>query len=262
MSDSTQPPEETSEPSEGEGEPLSGWGRFAAGATGLALSGAGTVSVFVTNNQAGSVALVLGGIVFLLMLISGNPLLSLGHGDTQMRFATRRKRVIQEAEEAPPREARSALQALSTMDPRASQDDAFVRTSARVYERLVYAELLRLFPDFSVREEGLDGPTRFDITVATPDRHLISVELKMLRSPVSTTSVHQLTGMVAASVTGGLLVSNQRLTRAAEEVLHRAQGGGNRVSFVQWRDENDSAALKDAVLALLREVGYGSSNGQ
>ncbi|WP_147255604.1 hypothetical protein [Streptomyces sp. PT12] len=262
MSDSTQPPEETPDPSEGEGEPLSGWGRFAAGVTGLALSGAGTVAVFVTKNQAGSVALVLGGIVFLLMLISGNPLLSLGHGDTQMRFANRRRRVIQEAEEAPPREARSALEALSTIDPLASRDAAFIRTSARVHERLMYAELLRLFPEFSVNEGRLDGPIHPDITVVTPDRYAIFIESKTLQGPVSTTVVHQLTGMAAASVMGGLLVSNQKLSRGAEGLLLRARESGNKVSFVQWRDENDSGALKGAVIGLLREVGYGSSNGQ
>ncbi|MFJ4437134.1 restriction endonuclease [Streptomyces sp. NPDC088923] len=214
----------------------------------------------MTKNQAGSVALVLSGIIFLLMFISGNPLLSLGHGDTQMRFATRRRRVIEEAEEAPPREARSALEALSTMDPLASRDASFIRTSARVYERLVYAELLRLFPEFSVSQEGIDN-SLFDISVVTPDRHVISVELKALQNPVSTSVVHRLAGVVAISITGGLLVSNQRLTRAAEEALRRAQESGNKISSVQWRDESDSAALKGAVLGLLREVGYISSNG-
>jgi len=262
MSDSTQPPEGTPDSSEGEGEPLSGWGRFCAGATGLAFSGAGGVAVFVTDNQAGSVVLVLGGIVFLLMVISGNPLLSLGHGDTQMRFATRRRRVIQNAEEAPPREARSALDALSTIDPLASRDADYIRTSSMVYERLVHAELLRLFPEFSVRQEGADGPTRFDLSVVTPERYAIFVELKQLQSPVSTSVVHQVTGMAAANGLGGLLVSNQRLTRPALELLRRAQGSGNKVSTVQWRDENDSDALKNAVLDLLRQVGYGSANGQ
>lgn len=260
MPDSTQPPEETADPSEGEGEPLSGWGRFAAGVTGLALSGAGAVAVFVTTNQAGSVALVLGGIVFLLMFISGNPLLSLGHGDTQMRFVTRRRRVIQEAEEAPPREARSALEALSTIDPRASRDTAFIRTSGLVYERLVHAELKRLFPEFSVSGQGIDGPGHFDITVATPGRRAMFVELKSLQNPVSSRVVHQVTGMVAESVMGGLLVSNQPLTRSAGILLRQAQERGSKVAFVQWRDENDSDALKDAVLGLLRSFGHDESN--
>ncbi len=257
MSDSTRLPEDGSEPSEGDGEPLSRWGRLAAGVAGLALSGAGTAAVFVTQNQAGSVVLVLGGIVFLLMLISGNPLLSLGHGDTQMLFATRRRRVIQEAEEAPPREARSALEALSTIDPRVSRDAAFIQTSARVYERLVYSELIRLFPDISVREEKLDA-SGFDLIVATSDRRMVSVELRESTSPVSAQTIRQLLGLAAVSVTGALLVSNQRLTRAADELLRRAQEGGSNAFFVQWRDENDSDALKDAVIVALREVGGGN----
>ncbi|MET8075906.1 hypothetical protein [Streptomyces sp. NPDC005303] len=218
------------------------------------------MAVFATDNQAGSVALVLGGIIFLLMLITGNPLLTLGHGETQMRFAARRRRVIQEAVEAPPREARSALEALNTIDPRASRDSAFIRTSGMVYDRLVQAELIRLFPEFSIREQQNDGPSNFDIIVATPDHHSIFVELRSLQNPVSSNLVRQVIGMVSSSVMGGLLVSNQQLVRPAGMLLRQAQQNGNKVAFVQWRDEADSDALKDAVLGLLRQVGYGSLN--
>ncbi|MCZ4123552.1 hypothetical protein [Streptomyces sp. H39-S7] len=215
----------------------------------------------MTDNQAGSVALVLGGIVFLLMLISGNPLLSLGHGETQMRFATRRRRVIREAEEASPHEARSALETLSAIDPRASQDIEFIRTSAVVYERLVQAELMRLFPEFSVANNANNSPSLADFTILTPDRHAIFVELKSLRSPVSANVIKQVMGVAAASLSGCLLVSNQRLTQSANTLLHMAQRGGTAASFVQWRDEVDSDALKGAVLSLLREMGHGASNG-
>ncbi|MFF8951927.1 restriction endonuclease [Streptomyces sp. NPDC014940] len=127
-----------------------------------------------------------------------------------------------------------------------------------MYERLVYAELLRIFQGFSVREQSSDYGS--DFTVATADHRAISIETKALQSPVATRVVHQFTGMATARATGGLLVSNQKLTRAAEGALRQAQQNGNKVSFVRWRDEGDSAALENAVHNLLREVGPGSSN--
>ncbi|MEV8312540.1 restriction endonuclease [Streptomyces sp. NPDC059900] len=223
--------------------------------TGLALSGAGAVAVFVTNNQAGSVALILGGIVFLLMLISGNPLLSLGHGETQMRFATRRSRVIREAEEAPPREARSALEALSTIDPRVARDSSFIRTSELVYERLVRAELVRLFPEFSIREERRDGLVDIEMIADTPDHRAIFFEVRSSQSPVPSTAVRQINGMASEGFMGGILVAHQRLTRPAGMLLRKSQEGGSKIAFVQWRDEDDSDALKNAVLGLLGETG-------
>ncbi|MGW1803184.1 hypothetical protein ACWCQN_47125 [Streptomyces sp. NPDC001984] len=254
MSDASEPRSESETVDDVEGEPLSSWGRFAAGITGLALSGSGATAVFMTDNQAGSVALVLGGVVFLLMLISGNPLLSLGHGDTQMKFATkrRRERVINEAREAPPEEARQALDVLRTVDPGATSDASFIQTSAHVYDRLLKAELIRLYPEYDLVEQRMDVGA--DFRIHTPDRRSASIEVKYLGQQRALSAMHikQLIGMASVSTEGHLLVSNRRLTRAAAELMSDARGRGIKVEFVHWRDDQDSGDLKQAVDALLR----------
>ncbi|MEV6179776.1 MULTISPECIES: hypothetical protein [Streptomyces] len=260
MSDVSDPNDESEMDNESEGDPLSGWSRFAAGFTGLALSSVGAAAVFMTNNQAGSVALILGGIVFLLMLVSGNPLLSFGHGDTQMKFATkrRRERAIEEAREASPQEARRALDVLRTVDPGAGSDVNFMRTSALVYERLIVAELTRLFPEYGVLEQGVDLGA--DLRVVTPDQRSVSIEMKYLtqKSFVSAQYVRQLLGMASISVEGHLLVSNRALTRPAAELLSDARRRGIKVEFSRWRDEQDNGDLYEAVSALLHADGGAS----
>ncbi|WP_406353157.1 hypothetical protein OHB56_12100 [Streptomyces sp. NBC_01635] len=254
MSDTSDPCNESDTVDDAEGEPLSSWGRFAAGITGLALSGSGAAAVFVTDNQAGSVALVLGGIVFLLMLISGNPLLSLGHGDTQMKFAAkrRRERVINEAREAPPQEARRTLDVLRTVDPGATSDTSFIQTSAHVYGSLLKVELIRIYPEYDLIEQRVDAGA--DFRIHTPDRRSASIEVKYLgqQRALSAMHVRQLIGMASVSAEGHLLISNRRLTRAAAEMMSDAQGRGIKVEFVHWRDDLDNRDLKQAVDTLLR----------
>ncbi|MFJ9962717.1 hypothetical protein [Streptomyces avermitilis] len=251
------PPSESDTVDDVEGELLSPWSRFAAGVTGFTLSGAGATAVFMTDNQAGSVALVLGGVIFLLMLISGNPLRSLGHGDTQMKFATKRRRdrVIDEAREASPSDARRVLDVLSAVDPEASRDASFIQTSAQVYERLVKAELIRLYPECDVLENGMDAGA--DFRILTPDRRLASIDVKYLdsrsRSAVSATHVRQMIAIASMSVAGHLLVSNRGLTSMAAELISRAQAGGAKVEFVQWRNDQDTGELRQAVNVLLRD---------
>ncbi len=253
MSDISEPEDEIEKADENEGDPLTGWSRFAAGLAGLSLSGAGVTAVFVTTNQAGSVALILGGVVFLLMLISGNPLLSFGHGDTQMKFATRRRRerVLEEANEAPPREARRVLDMLRAVDPGVSNDTAFIRTSAYVYEQLIGAELARIFPEYHVA--GQRNDIGADFRIVTPSGRSAAIEVKYLsrQGAVSTAYVRQLIGMASVSSEGHLLVSNQRLTRAAVDLMSDARGQGIKVEFSQWRDDQDDSGLREAMNTLL-----------
>ncbi|MFG3034150.1 restriction endonuclease [Streptomyces sp. NPDC048253] len=244
---------ESDPPDDAEGDPLSNMGRFTAGAIGLLLCGSGTTAVFITENQAGSVALILGGIIFLLMLVSGNPLLSFGHGDTQMRFATKRRRelAIEEVREAPPQEARRALEILETVDPGARGDAAFIQTSAHVYERLIAAEIAHLFPTYQVVDHSRDFGA--DFKVSTPGGQSIGVEVKYLirKTAVSSAEIQKLIGAASVGTEGYLLVSNRRPTAAAAELMYRANERGIKVHLLHWRDDQDNVALKRAINTLL-----------
>lgn len=241
------------EPSDtAEAEPLSGWSRFGAGVAGLTLSGSGTLAVFKTDNQAGAVALVLGGIIFLLILMSGNPLLSLGHGDTQVKFATKRRRqAIEEVVGAPPQEAQRALDVIQTVDPGAARDSNFIRTSREVYERLLISEISKMFPDFTL--EQLHRDYSADLRISSTDGKSASIDVKYFhgKNAIMSSDVSRLVGAATLRTEGILLVSNKRMNRTAAEIMSTARGQNVKVEYSNWRDEQDNRNLFDALSALL-----------
>lgn len=107
-------------------DPLSRWQRVGGAAAGILLAGAGSVAMFVSENGAGSaVALVVGG-VFLLMAITGMPVLGGRLMDAELVMGRRRARLIQRARAAPPLEARFLLDDLILTDPDVIEDPSAV----------------------------------------------------------------------------------------------------------------------------------------
>ncbi|MFF0818378.1 hypothetical protein ACFYVR_25010 [Rhodococcus sp. NPDC003318] len=110
MSESVErkPSKEMTPEKEGDDEPspMSPWERWTAGAIGLAATGAGTTAVFVSDNQAGTAALFVVAVAFLLIGVQGTPLTRFASGDHSADFAARRTRrkisreVIKDAVEA------------------------------------------------------------------------------------------------------------------------------------------------------------------
>jgi hypothetical protein len=127
-------PEEELEVSEQQPDaaPLSRWERLAASLSGIALSGAGATAVFITGNQAGSVALLLVGVVLLIMAINGSPLTRARYQDYELFMARRRHQIVATINQDSPEEARQALQVLSSVDPGASRDPFVAQMSALV----------------------------------------------------------------------------------------------------------------------------------
>ncbi|GAA3484731.1 hypothetical protein [Streptomyces yanii] len=105
-----------------EADPLSLRQRVGAAVAGVLLAGAGSVAIFVSENGAGSaVALVVGGI-FLLMAITGMPVLGGRLMDAELMMGRRRARLLQRAKAAPPLEARRLLEDLAFTDPQVIDD--------------------------------------------------------------------------------------------------------------------------------------------
>ncbi|MFD4142354.1 hypothetical protein [Streptomyces sp. NPDC058572] len=232
----------------GEPEPLSFWSRAAAGGIGFTLCGAGVVAVFSTENQAGSATLILAGALFILLAIGGNPLHSLGFGDAQMRVAVqrRRRRALAGVAEVPPQEARTALDALQTVDPGIRNEISFRYASAHAYEGLIRQRFLSLFPDsaISTSQPDYDG---FDFSVHRPEDRDIAVDVKYrpdgITRMLAREHVEQLLSQARGRVVPVLLVSNSGLTPSAHGRLREAQSAGVKVGFAVWRDEHDDEAL-------------------
>ncbi|WP_371592727.1 hypothetical protein [Streptomyces virginiae] len=243
--------------------PLALWSRIVSGMLGFLLCGAGSAAVFMTENQAGSVALILAGALFIILTIGGNPLHSMGFGDTQMRFAVQRRRqqVLESVSHAPPEEARRTLEVLQTIDPGVVEDAGFRYQSARAFEGLIKQRFMQLFPDCTIATEAPYG--HVDFIVARPVHRFLSVDALFLEqvSPhgISRASIVKRVRNFADSVVPLIIVSNVPMSHGAQRDLESAQASGTHARFVQWRDERDDRDLYAAAEDLFRIPSAGTS---
>ncbi|MET9113021.1 hypothetical protein ABZX38_02330 [Streptomyces longwoodensis] len=239
--------------------PLSTWSRATAGIIGFTLCGAGTVAVFKTENQAGCVALILAGALFVVLTIGGNPLHSLGFGETQMRFAVQRRRrqVIASVSDAPPEEARRTLEVLQAIDPGAANDASFLYQSARTYEALAKQRFLTLFPDCAIGSLAPRDWGYSDFQVLRPIDKRISVDALFLeRAPsgISRTMISKRAEKAVDSILPTLIMSNVPLSHGAQQALEEAQAHGTKMQYVFWQDERHDQALQAAAEELFAQI--------
>lgn len=235
--------------------PLSRWERFAASVLGVGLSGAGVAAVFMTSNQAGSVALLLVGVVLLLMAINGSPLTRARYQDYELFMARRRHQVVAAIEADSPEEVRQALQVLNTLDPGARSDPLVTRMSGMVLEREVVSRLRRLYP--STLYEGTAMDVGVDIVIPT-DNGKIGVQIKAGDTPLTGLELRKTvekvanlrTGSAAATRVDGLLVVTNKpfpstLVRRVREMSLIMP-----TAVVRWVDDQDDEALQTRIQAL------------
>ncbi|WP_327662633.1 MULTISPECIES: hypothetical protein [unclassified Streptomyces] len=238
--------------------PLSGWERLSASVLGVGLAGAGGVAVFITTNQAGSVALLLVGVVLLIMAINGAPLTRARYQDYELFMSRRRHRVVENIRDEPPEEARQALQVLNTIDPGASRDPVVARASGYLLELEVVDRLQRLHPEIEVSRGPLDYGV--DAVVPLNDRR-IGVEVKGGSGdvPLRTADLRRVVNRVIGSpsrlggahVDGLLIVTNRVLpTELSRRIRELSQIMP--IGVVRWVDAQDDQALEDALGELSR----------
>jgi hypothetical protein len=234
--------------------PLSAWERAAASVSGACLSGAGIASVFLTDNQAGSVALLLVGAIILVMAINGAPLIRARYQDYELFMARRRRQVVATIEEDSPEAARQALQVLNALDPGASRDPVVAQMSGLVLEREVVDRLQRLYPSTvhfgGLADHGLDA-------LITTDAARIGVQVKSGRNPLAGPWLRDIVQRIAnlgtapgvLNVDGVLVVTNMPLAATLPRRIREA----NLImptTVVRWTDEQDDQALEAAVREL------------
>ncbi|MFD9485643.1 hypothetical protein ACFWBX_16980 [Streptomyces sp. NPDC059991] len=236
--------------------PLSRWERLSASVLGLGLSGAGVIAVFVTSNQAGSVALLLVGAVLLLMAVNGSPLTRARYQDYELFMARRRRDVVANMQDDSPEEARQALQVLSTLDPGASRDPVVARASNYLLELEVVRRLQRLHPAAEVSQ----GPYDQGVDAVVPmDGSRIGVEVKGGSGsvPFHAADLRRIVNQVSSSRTrlggptiDGLLIVTNRALPAQMSRRIRELSEIMPTGVVRWLDEQDDQALE----AALREL--------
>ncbi|WP_405974026.1 hypothetical protein OG496_37405 [Streptomyces sp. NBC_00988] len=250
--------EDTPEVPELDAAPLSKWERLGASLSGTALSGAGVAAVFVTSNQAGSVALLLVGVVLLIMGINGSPLTRARYQDYELFMTRRRRQIAASIEQESPEDARQALQVLTTVDPGASRDPFVAHVSAAVLEREVIERLVRQYPTTSFT--GGPGDMGLDAVVPTPNG-TIGVQVKGGSAPLSGLELRRMVldassariPPAPAGVDALLVVTNKPLPtdlpRRVREVSSTLP-----TAVVRWVDEQDDQVLDTKIQELTRRI--------
>ncbi|MCM2417661.1 hypothetical protein [Streptomyces sp. RKAG293] len=248
-------PAETSSP---EVAPFNTRERVGAGIVGALLGGAGAVSVFMTENQAGSVALIAVGGAFLLTAVNGSPLMKAKFNDYEVELGRRRRAdVLAQAVDSPPDQARQALAVLEAADPNAARDPAVASANAYVYERLIMEKIRSFAVGAEVRAESRAAGTPLDALLEYPDGR-IAVEVKYMREgrPLTLRQLRDHTYMLLAvpTLNALLIVTSGQLPREVDRQVAELEAAvGKPVRLVRWSDEQDDAALT-AALADLRAV--------
>ena len=223
------------------------------------MSAAGATAVFVTDNQAGSVALLLVGVVLLVMAINGSPLTRARYQDYELFMARRRRQIVATINEDSPEEARQALQVLSTVDPGASRDPFVAQMSALVLEREVVNRLTSLYPSTVVA--GGPGDMGLDAMIPT-ERGVVGIQVKSGTTPLygSQLRVMALSAAHARPTTapdgvGALLVVTNKPLPATLPRRLRELRSVLPIAVVRWVDEQDDQALQAQVQQLSAQIG-------
>lgn len=233
-------------------DPLSMLQRVVAGVAGAAALGAGGASVFMTSNQAGSVALVGVGALLLIVAVNGSPLLGAKFKDYELTMAPRRRKVVEQAKHEDPEEGQRKLDVLEQLDPASREDPAVINAHALLYQKEVEAAIVRTLakiPGASmVRTDGFE-PGRTNLQVRASER---TVDVELLYS-----TNHRFMSIEAFefSLTEGrisriprILVTNMRAPAALIELLDSEMAPrANPVQIVRWQDYQDDKALACAL---------------
>ncbi|MEV6123860.1 hypothetical protein AB0M23_25685 [Streptomyces sp. NPDC052077] len=246
------------EVSEDYSAPLARWAQVGAGIVGTLLTGGGGVAVFVSDNQAGTVALVLAGAIFLLMTFGGAPLHSLGFGEANLRFARRRQEVVRGAIDSSPEQAPRVLRDLESVDSQSRPDPTVGALTERIYEDAIFHFLRNAFPQYVTNREKTVGlGRRVDFAVDLPSGKPIVVEARYFRrgNPVDPGAIDLAAGYHTITRSPVLLVSNSPLSRMGADYLRALQESGADIHFAQWFPDGDDEPLKSAVAHLAQQAG-------
>lgn len=234
-------------------EPLSNWERLGANAAGILSLAVGGVSVFATSNQAGSVALIGVGAVFLTVGVNGAPLLGAKFKDYEVKTGARRRRVAEQAELAGPEEGLRKLDILEQLDPASREDPVVIDAHVRLYRQEVETALVRAVAKadatgVQVLDRVPHKPDRTDMQVQAFDV-TVDVELIYARGDW-VIGDHSLRSTFQAAARGGvprILITNMRIPNTVNDIADVYDPEHTRVQVVRWRDVQDDTALELAL---------------
>ncbi|TDC78664.1 hypothetical protein [Actinomadura sp. 7K507] len=231
-------------------EPLKAWSRWLAGLLGFVLAGGGAVATFISKNQAGSVALLLLGGVFLIMAVTAAPVRGFRIGDNEFRLAQLRGEALEDLADESPEVAERALDVLAQYDPGILSDPRAAPVYGKVYSQFALANMQLMFPQANIEEQVTDGGV--DAIIRTEDNKLLGIQLKYLssRARITHSWFMRVQRYSINSMMPVLIVSNDTLPISGvvnEDGSIKLETSKGLVGAVTWTGPSDNAVLKKAI---------------
>lgn len=227
---------------------LRAWERILAIVLGVVSGSAGGYAVFVTENQAGTAALLLLSIVLCIIGIQGTPLIKFGSGSNSFELERRRRNIEQAIESA---KAEDNLDKAAGIAEGAALAQPYIQRPAYydyiLYEQELKTALLRV--GYMVTESRLGAEQGFDFTVQK-DGKVIDVEAKHYSRPVNASVVYSIVGQASRRFVPVLLVASSPLSVSAQRVIAESEN----VDFAMWRDRGDDENLAQALERMFSRI--------
>ncbi|MBT3076571.1 MULTISPECIES: hypothetical protein [Streptomyces] len=226
--------------------------RWTLGLTGAAALGAGAVAVFITQVEAGPVALVTVGAVLLIIAVMGRRITSLSLVDGGMAFEERVERQLSQADT--PEQALQVATAATTVAPEVQKNKHISSMSHVAYEEVVADRLISAFGTSVVdprRDRRRASRPPYDVLL-TREGKRVGVEI-LFGDPSRTVDRRRVEERVLRAFTepdldAFIVVCNQR--EPSHSLLERVsdlvpQGKG--FQYVRWADDTDTPALRRVI---------------
>jgi hypothetical protein len=252
---------------------LGTWERWLAGVVGLAGVVAGGVGVFLSDNQAGTTAILLLGSVFLLMAVQGTAIIKAGKDSVELE---RRKKALDLSERAAEKLEQKDLpaadayqEAAKAVDPSIRSDPAFRAVDERIYTSAAIEAVLRnlirlekalgLGRPFNVGMLPNSSNSSAYLTVtddADASRRVTVAIRRRLHSPDGNTTYVSIIEIIKGLEGNILIVSEvgppKNVAEKTRSVLTGRSAEIPNVEFVQWTGAVDDPVLEDKLSEMLK----------
>ncbi|MFF4520240.1 hypothetical protein [Streptomyces bluensis] len=226
--------------------------RWTLGLIGAAALGAGAVAVFITQVEAGPVALVTVGAVLLIIAVMGRRITSVSLVDGGMTFEERVEQQLSQADT--PEQALEVATAATTVAPEVQKNENISLMSHAAYEEVVADRLISVFGTSVVdpRNDWRRGSRPGYDLLVTREGKRVGVEI-LFGDPSRPVDGRRVTDRLLYAFTQPdldalVIVCNQQ--EPSRSFLERVSGlvpQDKGFQYVRWADDTDTPALRQTV---------------
>ncbi|MFF5391174.1 hypothetical protein ACFY5H_22955 [Streptomyces sp. NPDC013012] len=224
--------------------------RWTLGLTGAAALGAGAVAVFITEVEAGPVALVTVGAVLLIIAVMGRRITSISLIDGGMTFEERVEQQLSQA--GTPEQALQVATAATTVAPEVQKNEHISRMSHFAYEEVVVDRLTSTFGASVVEPRQDRGrASKYDVLL-TREGKRVGVEI-LFGDPSKTVDRRRvedrvLRAFVEPDLDAFIVICNQlEPSRSFLERVNDLVPQSKGFQYIRWADDTDTPVLRRVI---------------